>query len=137
MCAAGPESDDEPYAARGQTLRARGDYPDLTERPAWPRPAWADELEAQADIIAAEYAASNAVELAPYFGGDYGDDYAGLDIAKQGEIVPGARKQFPETIRALEHVSGDDPVGATRLAFFARQGPQSTCRPTRTWSTFC
>ena len=36
------ESDDEPYAARGQTLRARGDYPDLTERPAWPRPEWAD-----------------------------------------------------------------------------------------------
>ena len=47
------ESDDEPYAARGQTLRARGDYPDLSERPAWPRPAWADELEAHADIIAA------------------------------------------------------------------------------------
>ena len=28
------ESDDEPYAARGQTLRARGDYPGLSERPA-------------------------------------------------------------------------------------------------------
>ena len=124
------ESDDEPYAARGQTLRARGDYPDLTERPAWPRPAWADELEAHADIIADEYfKASQSVELAPYFGGDYGDDYAGLDIAKQGEIMPGARKQFPETIKALERVSGDDPVGATRLAFFARQGPQSHVPP--------
>ena len=83
------ESDDEPYAARGQTLRARGDYPDLTERPAWPRPAWADALEAQADVIVDEYVnAARAVELAPYFGGDYGDDYAGLDLAKQGEIVP-------------------------------------------------
>ena len=78
------ESDDEPYAARGQTLRARGDYPGLSEQPAWPRPAWADELEARADVIAGEYhEAARAVELAPYFGGDYGDDYAGLDIAKQ------------------------------------------------------
>ena len=122
------ESDDEPYAARGQTLRARGDYPDLTERPAWPRPEWADELEARADSIAAEYVAA-AHDFTPYFGGDYGDDYAGLDIAKQGEIVPSARKQFPETIKALERVSGDDPVGATRLAFFARQGPQSHVPP--------
>ena len=83
-------------------------------------------LEAQAEVIADEYhKAAGAVELAPYFGGDYGDDYAGLDLAKQGEIVPSARKQFPETIKALEHVSGEDPVGATRLAFFARQGPES------------
>ena len=124
------ESDDEPYAARGQTLRARGDYPELTERPAWPRPAWADALEARADVIVDEYhEAARAAELAPYFGGDYGDDYAGLDIAKQGEIVPSAEKQFPETIKALEHVSDGDPVGATRLAFFARQGPESHVPP--------
>ncbi len=122
------ESDDEPYSARGQTLRARGDYPGLSERPAWPRPAWADELEEKADVIADEYVAA-AHNFTPYFGGDYGDDYAGLDIAKQGEVVPGARERFPETIKALEHVAGDDPVGATRLAFFARQGPQSHVPP--------
>ena len=124
------EKVDDAYDARGQTLRARGDYPGLTERPAWPRPAWAGALEAQADVISDEYRkAAGATEHSLYFGGDYGDDYAGLDLAKHGEVAQGARDRFPATLKALEAVADGEPVGATRLAFFARQGPESHVPP--------
>ena len=95
--------DDELYEARGQKLRARGDYPGLSEAAQRPeRPAWAEGLEASASAIAAEYdAAASGGGHEPFFGGDYGERYDGVPIASGGRLAPEAAARFPETVAAL------------------------------------
>ena len=131
--------DDELYEARGQTLRARGDYPGLGEAARRDeRPAWAGGLEAAAPAIRAEYevaAARGGHE--PFFGGDYGEQYDGVPLAAGGALAAGAAEAFPGTVAALatvlsaegEGFEGPMHFGGTRLAFFARQGPRSNVAP--------
>ncbi|KAH8063979.1 peptide-aspartate beta-dioxygenase [Aureococcus anophagefferens] len=128
--------DDELYEARGQTLRARGDYPGLGEAARRDeRPAWAGGLEAAAPAIRAEYeAAALRGGHEPFFGGDYGEQYDGVPLA-----AGGARRarSFSGTVAALatvlsaegEGFDGAMHIGGTRLAFFARQGPRSNVAP--------
>ena len=73
----------------------------------------------------------------PFFGGDYGDAYEGVPLASKGVLETDVAERFPATVAALEAVAragaggdaGAAAVGATRLAFFARQGPQSNVPP--------
>ena len=77
-----------------------------------------------------------------FFGGRYGDGYAGLSLVRAGVVEPRAEQRFPATLAALRGVArrverddrdddgrlDDDAtedlgatVGSTRLAFFARR----------------
>ena len=119
-----------------QVLVPRGSYPGLVKHVAvWQdRPLWANSLEISASVIDAELTQS---ETYPdeFFSGSYGDGYGGIALSRRGSLINGAEKKFPNTFKALrsvaaaERVEGDDDrddmVGASRLAFFARQKKSS------------
>ncbi|KAJ1454453.1 hypothetical protein M885DRAFT_618036 [Pelagophyceae sp. CCMP2097] len=126
----------------GQKLVARGNYPGLTEHvPVRAgRPAWADALEKAAPQIEAELVEAQAAQAFQgdgFFGGKYGQGYSGIALARHCAVVDGAAEAFPKTLAALSAVADSErphddhdvglgcTIGATRLAFFAKQKAQT------------
>jgi hypothetical protein len=137
-------------AARGQRLKAAGDYPGLEGHSPTHDPAsfaWAAEVEAATPALRAELSAFIALGegagravlehdggddgdgagwSADFFSGHYGDSFNGVALVRRGRPTAAAGAHFPRTMALLgRHGLG----GANRLVFFARQRPNSGIPP--------